>query len=83
VKANRYETGLAQCIGRRPSARATAKVARDAFARHHVNRITIVIAVPIVLSILRRCHRDECDQKQNREHGSDSQRPALPYSLAG
>jgi hypothetical protein len=43
-----------------------------------VERIAIVIAVSIVIAILRRRQRDECDQKQNRKHGSDSQCSALP-----
>ncbi|MFZ1139093.1 MAG: hypothetical protein WAN76_07945 [Candidatus Sulfotelmatobacter sp.] len=40
--------------------------------------IAVVIAVSIVIAILRRCQRSECDQKQNRKYESDSQSSALP-----
>ena len=92
VKTDRNKTGLAERIGRRPSAGAAAKVARDAFARHQVNpaafMIAVVIAVmvtilfaslvPIVLTILRRRQRCQCDHQQNCEYGGESQCPVSP-----
>jgi len=82
VKTYGNKTGLAERIGGRPSPRAPAEIARDAFARRDVNTFSVAIAVPIVIavviSILRRRQRRQCDRKQNREHRQNSRTPPLP-----
>jgi hypothetical protein len=65
VKTHRYGTGLTYRIGRGPSTRAAAEVARDAVARAKMKAIAVAVAVPIPIpiAILRRRQRDEGNQK--------------------
>jgi hypothetical protein len=65
VKTYRYGTGLTYRVGRGPSTRAAAEVARDAVARAKMKAIAVAVAVavPIPIAILRRRQRNEGNQK--------------------